>query len=423
MSIPGQTMGVSVFTDYLIQALGVSRSGLSLAYMGGTIGSSLVLGLAGKFYDRWGARVTAVISGILLSFILVFLSRIVGIISGISNAFGYSGGGTGPVWLIFTIMVLSFFLLRFSGQGMLTVTSRNMVMKWFDKRRGMAAAVLGVSISFGFSYSPRIFQFLIDRSGWQGAWFRMGVFCLVIFVPLVMVFFRDNPWQCGLKPDSGKELFHSRVKKKRILPGPEKEYTLKEARRTRIFWTVNLLLAFHALFSTAFTFHIVSVFEAAGLSRQVAIGIFLPAAVISVIVNFAASWISDYISLKPLLILQGISLMTASLGLIVLDGAGSIFLILGSGTANGLMSVLSSVAFPRLFGTRHLGAVSGFSMGWVVAGSAVGPYIYSLIQDISGSYLPAYIAGGCVVTGLTVWTVFLRNSPGKEEQDTLPSGD
>jgi hypothetical protein len=35
MSIPGQTMGVSVFTDILIEKLGISRLNLSLTYMVG----------------------------------------------------------------------------------------------------------------------------------------------------------------------------------------------------------------------------------------------------------------------------------------------------------------------------------------------------------------------------------------------------
>ncbi len=43
MSIPGQTMGVSVFTDRLIDSLKISRLNLSLAYMIGTLSSSLLL--------------------------------------------------------------------------------------------------------------------------------------------------------------------------------------------------------------------------------------------------------------------------------------------------------------------------------------------------------------------------------------------
>jgi hypothetical protein len=43
MSIPGQTTGVSVFTNHLIEATGLSRLGLSSADLIGTLTSGLLL--------------------------------------------------------------------------------------------------------------------------------------------------------------------------------------------------------------------------------------------------------------------------------------------------------------------------------------------------------------------------------------------
>ncbi|MBI9103188.1 MAG: MFS transporter [Spirochaetales bacterium] len=412
MSIPGQTMGISVFTDYLIEALGLSRSGLSLAYMGGTIGSALVISQAGRLYDRWGVRVTSIASALILSLTLISLSHLLGFLDFIADLSVFdesrsSWAGPAPAWIVMGIMIVAFFLLRFSGQGMLTMVSRNMVMKWFDKRRGMAAAILGVSISFGFSYAPRVLQYLIDDSGWQGAWFKIGLFCLLVFIPLVFIFFRDNPWQCGLVPDSKKGKVVLERKHKTLAPDSIKNYTLEEARRTRVFWTVTLLLTFHSFFATAYTFHVVSIFESIGLDRHMAISIFLPASIISVAVNFGANWLSDYISLKPIMVLHGLSFVIASLGLLFLEQVGIVPLIIGTGMMNGFMSVLSSVAYPRFFGLRHLGAVAGFGMAWMVAGSAVGPYIYSLVLQFSGSYLPVYIVGGLLAAALTIWSLLL----------------
>ena len=55
MSIPGQTMGVSVFTDKLIRDLAVDRSNLSLAYFFGTLSSGLMITRAGKVTLFWGS--------------------------------------------------------------------------------------------------------------------------------------------------------------------------------------------------------------------------------------------------------------------------------------------------------------------------------------------------------------------------------
>lgn len=46
-SIPGQTMGVSVFTDHYIRELSLTRVGVSGSYMVGTLASSLIIPFAG----------------------------------------------------------------------------------------------------------------------------------------------------------------------------------------------------------------------------------------------------------------------------------------------------------------------------------------------------------------------------------------
>jgi len=63
-SIPGQTMGVGVYTDFLIQNSHLNRMQISMAYMIGTILSSLLLPLAGRYYDLVGGRIMIVFAGI-----------------------------------------------------------------------------------------------------------------------------------------------------------------------------------------------------------------------------------------------------------------------------------------------------------------------------------------------------------------------
>ena len=59
-SIHGQTMGVGVYTDFLIQMSHLNRMQISMAYMTGTILSSLILPFAGHYYDLLGGRIMIV---------------------------------------------------------------------------------------------------------------------------------------------------------------------------------------------------------------------------------------------------------------------------------------------------------------------------------------------------------------------------
>jgi len=153
VSMPGQTVGVSIFTDPVKDALGLTRDQFSLAYMLGTLMSSFLLGRAGIWYDQYGAKIVSFWATVGLLFTLVLLSYSVVISTTLQNVVGYYH------WAFtFAVMVFLFFLLRFSGQGVLTMASRNMIMKWFDKRRGRVNALSGIVRSFGFSSSPLFFK-------------------------------------------------------------------------------------------------------------------------------------------------------------------------------------------------------------------------------------------------------------------------
>lgn len=379
MSIPGQTMGVSVFTGTLVKVLDMPRLRLSLTYMIGTILSSLFLSKAGKFYDRFGARITLFLAGALMALVLLFLSHV-------DRISGWISGTTGISMKIssFGLMVLGFFLLRYSGQGVMTMVSRSMVMKWFDKRRGIAAAILGIFTSFGFSYAPRVLDALIQHSGWRGAWQSLGLFCGLVFGVVALLLFRDNPQVCGLKPDSLRDI-HLRIPLKKS--SENQDICLKEAKRHPILWIFALSLALWALFNTAFTFHVVSIFQRAQWTRQEALAVFLPVSVVSVVFRFLISWISDHLRLEFIYLIYLFGMILSAGALLLLDWSGILWLLIpGMGIAGGIFGTLSSISWVRLFGKKHLGAISGFSMGWIVAGSAVGPYFFSLAEKLLGSY-------------------------------------
>ena len=169
-SIPGQTMGVSVFTDPLVRATGLSRLELSNAYLVGTITSGLCLPYGGRLLDRLGARIVGVGACLGLGLTLVLLSSIDLLANPLEPSLG--------PWAALVLLALGFTALRFTGQGMLTMVSRNLIGKWFEKRRGLASSLSGVFVAFGFASAPLFFSFWISASGWRGAW--RGLAALVI---------------------------------------------------------------------------------------------------------------------------------------------------------------------------------------------------------------------------------------------------
>ena len=378
MSVPGQTMGMAVFTDPFIEAFGLTRTELSLAYLFGTVSSSFFLTTAGRWFDRLGGRLMVTASSIALGAMVVFISVT-------DQLADLLGTGFAPFALIF----IGYFGVRFFGQGVLTSCSRNVLMPWFVRRRGLVAGVRGVFVSIGFSLAPLVLAWLIAVFGWREALWVLAAIVGLIFPVLTYLFLRDSPASVGLVADGNGTGGN-------VTPQEAPSKTLQEARRSPILWLYTSSLAIHALFGTALTFHVVSIFSEAGRDASEAFGYFLPAAVFSTSVNLLASSVVDRYPLKPFLLFMLMAFTLGAVGLLNLERTwGYWMLAAGFGAGGGLWGVISNLAFIRFFGPNHLGEVSGFNTSVTVFASAIGPAAFSLALDIFGAYHAAVYA--CIV--------------------------
>jgi len=381
-SIPGQTMGFSVFTDVLINELGLSRVQLSLAYCLGTVASGLTLPWLGGVLDRWGERRMAVASVLATGGVLFYLANC-GVIS---QALGQAM----PAGIAaFAVIGLGFYMIRAAAQGVLSMTCRNVIGKWFDHQRGLALAISGVLVSFSYSFAPRGLDWLIDRYGYDGAWLRMGVATIVIMGPLAWLLFRDTPEDDGLEMDGGKAA--------PAVVNPDmhihREFTLGEAIRGYSFWVFNLTFSFYGLYATAFTFHILSLAEEYQFGDERILSLFVPIAATSVLTNLLFGAINARLRLKWLLLVMNIGCLAATLGMLYIDQPGGVpAYVIGNGIASGGFVSLTGIVFPRFYGRKHLGAISGVNMSAMVIASGLGPLAFGLCQQFSGSYRGILIA-------------------------------
>lgn len=380
-SVPGQTFGVAAFTEPLLEALAMSRDQISLAYLVGTVGSSLVLTFAGAAYDRFGARRVAAVSSMLLGFILAVLSRVDKVVAAVAEAVP----ALGAAWTGFAVLCGCFFLLRFSAQGVLTMVSRNMMMKWFDRHRGLVTGISGFAIAPLFSAAPLVLNNAVSSMGWRETWSILSMVMGVGFTVVVLLLYRDNPEAYGLKPDGplgGKPLGSHRRR------GPvNKHYTLAEARRTFTFWLYAVGISLFGMYMTGVSFHIASIFEQAGFTAEEGFAVFLPSAGVALVLRPFVGWAADRFPVRALFLYLMAALCLSGLGLARLgDPGGRLLLILGNGLAGSVYNTLMSVTWPNLYGREHLGAISGLSMSVTVFTSALGPTLFSLSFTRIGAY-------------------------------------
>lgn len=381
-SVPGQTAGVSVFTDDLISTTGLTRLQLAIAYLIGTGTSGLLLGAGGRAIDRHGSRVVAFGATLGLAATLLGLSLI--------------GPMNTPVGLV--VMSVGFGCLRFSGQGLLTLASRTMVAQWFHRRRGLVTAVSSAMVSFALAASPALLLVLIDIDGFRTAWRIMALALVVVVGSIIITFYRVSPEAAGIEIDGrGRTAIPDDPEPgasapERIAPiiGTEHDATRKEALRDVRFWALTIPVAALSSTGTAITFHIVDLGAELGLTDDEIVRIFVPIAFVSVPITLLTGWLTDRIT--PLVVATAMALaqlvMYPTIGL--LDTRwGAVAAVVTWGAAQGCFSALTSAAIPKVFGRRNLGAISGAQMSAMVIGSAIGPAFFALVQSVTGGYRAA----------------------------------
>lgn len=404
-SMPGQTIGVSVYTDTYIEILGITRIQLTTAYLIGTTLSGFLVAWGGSLFDRLGARRFIVLSAVLFGGSLLYMSQMDRLLQ-LSGMHGIPAAGI-------TLASLGFLGIRFFGQGMVTLGSRSMLAKWWNLRRGRMVAISGAFIGFGFSLAPRILDWEIRTLGWRGSLLFNAALLIVGMGVLGWLLFRDNPEECGLRMDNG---WTPRDRPENPDTFLIKEFTREEARRTYSFWIITSALAFHGLFATAYTFHVLDLARSFGVDRERILNFFIYSSFLSIGVNFMVGALTDRVRLRYIISLFSFCGFLFTAGLFLLPGPLGIGLLVGGmGSSWGIFPILSSVAYARYFGRRHIGAINGSALAWLVWGSAAGPLAFSLGKDHLGGYGPPVVASGVVYLVLAVAGLFAQNPSRQSE--------
>lgn len=377
---PGQTYGVSVFVDPMIEDLGISRTQMTTAYLIGTLVGALALPWIGQAIDRFGVRRTMAIIGALFGGLLIGMSLV-------SNIVGLTAGFIG---------------IRMMGQGALNLTATTAVALWFTRKRGLAMGIVAAAGGVGMTLIPLLSERLIVDIGWRNTWLVEGLAVWVIVLPIALLGIRNRPSDVGQHVDGDS-----------ATDAPPAEVwgvTRKEALRSSFFWLVTVAVATISTITTAVVFHQIDLLGSRGLTPTEAAANFLPQTVATLIATLGIGALADRVSPRIVLI-TSMAMMAGGLLLATAVTPGLLAIAFGMliGAAGGAMRVVEATELPRYFGTLHIGAIRGVVTSVGIAGAAVGPVLFSLGHDVTGNYtavllasvaLPVLVAFGALLVRL-----------------------
>lgn len=378
-TIPGQTAGTGPFKESLMRALHLDSIQVSTAYFIGTFTAGLLLPRMGKWFDIAGARSFTFLTQLVFGAALIYLASV-------GKVFTFlNGSPTKNVWLAMVLLTVGYLSVRLLGQGMITMASRALIGKWFNYLRGKANAINATLTSCAFASAPWSMTVMIQTFEWDKALYLLGIGMLLVMAPLCWLLFRDNPEECGLVMDGRSDL--------KAPTGKDDEFTInheftgEEAIRTFPFWAFTLGISFLGYFGTAVAFHIEDFARDVGMSTSDFALLYLIAQPLQIVLGIAFNYISTYIRLKYLLVTMLMGNLCASLGVYELPSAlGYVLFIGGNCVAWSGFGTLLAIVFPRFFGRKHLGKISGWTMFSLVISSAIAPLAFSLFQQATGDY-------------------------------------
>ncbi len=382
--------GFGVFFLALQDEFDTSRAALSGAVALSQLEGGMLGPVGGYLVDRFGPRRMMIIGSTMMGAGFILMSQI---------------GSLLEFYVVF-ILVISV------GMSIgIRVPALVAPANWFVRRRGLA---LGITISgggLGGILIPAL-GWLVDSFGWRTAAVIAGLSIWSIAIPLAMIL-RRRPEEYGLRPDGDGPISVASQPGRRgdgssaeevASASEEAEFTLTEALRLPVFWSLAAAFGLRQFAVSAMSLHLVPFLVDGGNSLQFAAFILAAVATISVAGRIGFGLLVDrftpryvmatsmtLVALGPLLLLlsRETPILLAIYVVVYAIGWGG-----GATTMNAVRG--------SYFGRRAFGTISG-SMDFVqMFGLVLGPVYAGFIFDQSGSY-------GIAFTSFTV-SAFLAAS-------------
>ncbi len=370
----------SVFFGPFQQELSANRATISSAnslasVVGGLAGIAL-----GRLTDRFGPKAVISASALLLSLGYLLLARVA------------------SLWQLY---------LFYSVMGGIGASSGNVALlstttRWYAKRRGLMTGIVKVGTGAGQVIMPLVASLLIAGYEWRNALLILSVIGVLGIIPAAQLLKRD-PQEMGLQPYGTGE-----VNGNNKAPSATVQFSLREAVRTRQFWTLCVIYFLAGYATQGLMVHIVSYGRDGGLTIIQAASVASLVGAVSIPGRLILGGAGDRTGNRWSLIITFVFITVAMLWLQFAGGLWMLYffaLIYGFGHG-GFFAVMSPMV-AELFGTAHQGINLGVVLFMQALGSAFGPLVSGYIFDVTQSYRIAFLmliafSAGALALSITI---------------------
>lgn len=373
----GQTYFIGIFGHAIQQDFAMSHTQWGGIYMAGTLLSALLLPVTGKLIDQVPLQRYTFFVVLFLAFACWFITQ-----------------AHSLAWL-----VVGIFLLRQSGQGLMSHVAYTTMGRYFEQQRGKATAMAAMGFAAGEAALPIIAVTAIAAVGWRWSYMGVALVVLLIILPATMWLLRghhgrhrDYEQKLKAQEEALLDKATSVVKETSATQSVENLINAKSWRRRDVlkdyrFYLILPGVSATSLVSTALFFHHLNLADEKGWSHTFITGNYLLYSLIATVMAVISGQLIDRFSALALMPFTLLPLVAALLMMNLVDSYWVIWpYMVFLGIGSGLAQTAQAALWPECYGVRYLGSIKSLYWTFVVFASALGPVWLGYLVDLGYSF-------------------------------------
>jgi MFS family permease len=320
--------------------------------------------VAGKLSDKFGARIVVSVCGLLAGSGYILMSKVT------------------SLWQIY----LFYGVFIGIGLGGISVPVLSTVLRWFEKRKGLATGIALSGSGAGIVIMPPVSSQLIAVFNWRNSYIIIGVIVIILVVGMAQFLKREPKTSSPNVPQMNSSM---------KIPG----FTFSQALCTVQFWGIWAMFFCGSYCMNTALVHIVPYATDAGISSTRAATILSAIGIVSIGAKLVIGNLGDKIgNIKANII--ALFLLCLSFIWLLFSTELWMFYIFACifGVAYGGYAALQSPLIAEFFKLRAHGTIFGLAMFGAFSGGGLGSLVAGEVFDVNGSYSPAFIV--CAIIGM-----------------------
>ena len=345
----GQSFFLGLFNNSIRNELSITHGQFGSIYASATLLSGFILIWFGKKIDDINISKFALLVIFLLSFSSYFFSKV-------SSVF---------------FLFIGIFLMRFSGQGMMSHTASTTVSRYFTKSRGKALSIIWFGLSSAEFILPILMIYLLSLYDWKVVWKSISIIVLIT-LPIVSYFLLKN-----LTLDSRESNKSEKYKDKNI-----KNWKRIEVLKDYRFYIVCANMLAMPWIATGTFVYQSFILSSKNWGPYIIAQSFMIYSILSVITLIISGILIDKFTSRKLIVYMNIPLLISVFIIIFFDQPYTSFIFLGLiGVSNGFANVLGSSTWAEIYGVKHIGSIKALTTALMVFATAFGTALFGFLID------------------------------------------